>query len=81
MAAMGCSSLSLFATPEGFVQPLSRSVSVAKDARCVKVVHLNRNHSCAYLAGETWKPMFVSSEGGEDIYLPGDSCHYFWDNY
>lgn len=38
---------------------------MAQDARCVRVVHPNRNHGCAYSAGKTWKPMFVSSKRGE----------------
>lgn len=46
-------------------------MSVAQDVWCVRVVHLNRNHSSAYLAGETWKSLFVSSKQGKDFYLRG----------
>ena len=52
-------------------KPSRRSVNVAQDARCVRVVHLNRNHGCAYSAGETWKPMFVSSKRGEIVICIG----------
>ena len=79
MAATGCSSLSLFTTPEGFVEAL-QEVYVARGAWCIRVEQLNRNHSGACLAGVPWKPLFVSSKQGEDIYLRGGSWHYFWDN-
>lgn len=79
MAAVDCSSLLLLGTAGRFVEALAGGLWVWLWMLAMSGWHYSAE-STAFLSGETWKSVLVSSKGGEVFIGVGTVGTTFWDN-